>query len=69
MDDKPKHLTPEQLHERDRKVMRRLLPHRIVLTVVSFVGVLAQTKRLRPALKEARHAWRLEIFQRDENRQ
>jgi hypothetical protein len=57
-----RHLTPEELHERNQEVMRRLIPHRIVLTCFIFIGSLARTKRLRQSLKEARHAWRLEIF-------
>ncbi len=62
MDDKPRRLTPKELRERNEEVMFRLLPHRIVLACVAFVGVLAEKKQFRPALKEARRAWRLEIL-------
>lgn len=45
-----------------RAVMFDLIGMRMILTGVIFIATLANTKRLCPALKDARHAWRLEVF-------
>ncbi len=62
-------LTPKGLRERNETIMSRLLLHRAVLASVAFVGEFLHKKNLRAALKEARHAWRLEFFQGDQNGQ
>lgn len=60
----PRHLTPEELRERNKKVMHRLRDHRLALAWVAFVSTLVTKRQVRAALKEARHAWRLEIFEK-----
>jgi hypothetical protein len=65
MDKKQRRLTPEELRKRNEAVMSRLLVHRVVLASVAFFGAMVETKNFRTAFKEARHAWRLELFQRD----
>ena len=53
-------LTPEEIRRRNRAVMRDLIPMRLLLAGVTFVGSL-RGKGLCGAYKEARMMWKLRI--------
>jgi hypothetical protein len=53
-------LTPEEIRRRNRAVMLRLVPVRIVLAGGTFVMSLRK-KGLCGAMKEARELWKLKI--------
>ncbi len=64
MSDSQRPLSPEEVRERQEKLVFDVLDIRIFLAGVAFIGTLLEKKRFCAALKEARHMWRLDKFQR-----